>query len=1244
MPETIQVKLIEDEMKESYIDYAMSVITARALPDVNDGLKPVHRRIMYTMYKQKLFNNKPTRKCARIVGDVLGRFHPHGDIAVYDALARMAQPFSLRYPLVHGQGNFGSQDGHPPAAMRYCVTGNSLITTEKGLIPIRKISNKEEAEINLKVISYNGKKNTASKFFNSGKHKTIGIETKSGYFLEGSYNHPILVWKKSQSCKPEMCWKTLDKIKHGDIAVINRGHSMFSRKPLNLEEYPPKEGFKNNIPLPKKMNNELAFLLGALVSEGSFHNNQILFNNQDLGFYNKIKSIILSQFKGIQLYEREIKGECKELSIYEQKVVLFLKNIGLTAVKSNEKEIPFSILQSTKNNIQSFLIALFEGDGSVMSRVDERHTGKSIYINYDSKSIRLIQQIKMLLLNIGIVSAKPYKDKRNNCFKITISGIENITRFYTEIGFSSNRKNSKFGTLKNINAFRMSKTDFIPFLNEYLRKKYHKEFLTKNNFDRYNLLNKNRYNLIKLLDNKDKIFINWLLKNKFYFDMITKTEKTGIEKEVFSIKVESNCHSFIANGFISHNTEAKMSKIAEEMLADIDKDTVKFIPNYDGSTEEPIILPCRIPNLLINGTTGIAVGMTSNIPPHNIAEVSEALIALINNPELTTNELMHFIKGPDFPTGASIAGLSGIKRAYEKGRGKIQVKATAALEKGKIVITEIPYMVNKTQLIESIADLVKDKKIDGIRDLRDESDRKGMRIVIELKDSANQEVVLNQLYKNTSLQSTFGIIMIALVAGQPKILSLKSLLQYFIQHRKRVVTRRTQFELAKAEARIHILEGLRIALANIDKVIKDIKSSKDPEIAKKLLIANYKLTELQAQAILDLRLQRLTSLEQTKIQDEYNELIKLIEELKSILASEEKVFEIIKEELNEIKSSYQDKRRTRILEQEIEDLEDEDLIKQEDVVITATRTGYIKQTSLSEYRQQKRGGTGIIATETKEEDVVEHLFVTSNHNYLLFFTNKGKVHWLKAYSIPSVSRYSKGKAIINLIKLEPGELVNAILPVKEFNDKNFIMFATKKGKIKRTPLEKFSNLRKAGIKAITLEDNDELVEARLTPGLLNMIIGTKFGLAIKFSEKDARIMGRTASGVRGIKLKKGDEVIGMEVAKEDATLLTITENGNGKRTKISDYRLIRRGGKGVINILTCYIKPQTKNTAVVGIKTVVDDDEIMFISQKGVIIRTPVNGISVIGRNTQGVRLMRLKEGDKVNSLARVVTANHEQH
>lgn len=809
MPEEIKDTLIENEMKESYIDYAMSVIVGRALPDVRDGLKPVHRRILYAMNELGLQNNKPYKKCARIVGETLGKYHPHGDMAVYDSLVRMAQSFSLRYPLIEGQGNFGSLDGDSPAAQRY--------------------------------------------------------------------------------------------------------------------------------------------------------------------------------------------------------------------------------------------------------------------------------------------------------------------------------------------------------------------------------------------------------------------------------------------------TEAKLSKIASEMLQDIEKETVKFVDNFDGSLKEPEVLPAKIPNLLLNGSSGIAVGMATNIPPHNLNEVCTAITKTIDNPEIDINEIISIMPGPDFPTGAYICGKNGIKSYYLNGKGKLILRAKTKIEeikdKRRIIIEEIPYQVNKANLVEAIADLVKEKVIEDVSDIRDESDKKGVRVVIELKRNANPELILNQLYKHSQLQITFGVIMLALHKNQPKVMNIKDFINHYIQYRKEIITKRTKFDLDKAEKKAHILEGLRIALNNIDPVIKLIKGSKNPDEAKKGLVKNFKLTEVQSQAILDMRLHRLTSLEQEKIKEEYENLLKLIKELKEILASEKMILEIIKKELNELKEKYTGERKTQILDVE-EEIDVEDLIPEEDIVITATYSGYIKRTPLELYKQQRRGGKGIIATETKEEDTVEHLFVTNSKSTLLLFTNTGRVHWLKTYQVPEASRYSKGKAIINLLSLDQNERVTAMIPIKQFKDDNYLIMVTKKGLIKKTPLFKFAKPRKGGITGITLkEKDDELAKVRLTPGILTMIIGTKKGFALKFKEEDVRSMGRTASGVRGIRLRKDDEVIGLEVSIDSASLLTVTENGYGKRTVISDYRLTRRGGKGVINI-----KTSPRNGNVIGIKTVKDHDEIILITKKGIVIRTPVNNISNVGRNTQGVRVMKLNEGDKVNNVTRVIQQQNQNH
>ncbi len=681
-------------------------------------------------------------------------------------------------------------------------------------------------------------------------------------------------------------------------------------------------------------------------------------------------------------------------------------------------------------------------------------------------------------------------------------------------------------------------------------------------------------------------------------------------------------------------TEARLAKIAEELLRDIDKETVDFIPNFDETTTEPVVLPTRVPSLLINGSSGIAVGMATNVPPHNLGEVIDGLVMLLENPDATVQDLMTRIKGPDFPTGGIIHGLDGIVSAYTHGRGIIRVRACARIERPQkgpeqIVITEMPYQVNKARLIEKIAELVRHKKIEGIAELRDESDRDGIRVVVELKRGEVAQVVLNNLYKHTQMESTFGIIMLALVGGQPRIMSLKRILNYFLQHRREVILRRTRFELRKAEEKAHILEGLKIALEHLDEIITLIRASRNPQEAKTGLTTRYQLSEVQAQAILDMKLQRLTGLERDKIISDYEETLREIERLRAILASEALVNEIIKDELLEIKEKYGDERHTQIVAA-TKEITIEDLITEEEMVITISHRGYIKRNPLSEYRSQRRGGKGLIGMETREEDYVEQLFIGSTHDYMLFFSNHGKLYWLKIYQIPEAGRASRGKAIVNLLQLQEGERITTAIPVKDFSDGYLVMF-TKKGTVKKTPLQDFSNPRGRGIIAITLDEGDELIAVKMTSGIDDLLIGTRGGLAARFKEEDVRPMGRTARGVRGIRLGPGDEVVSAVVVQERTTILTVTERGYGKRTKVEEYPSHKRGGKGVISIkVTDRIGPA------VGLLQVREDDEIVMITNAGKLIRTKAGNISVLGRNTQGVKLMDVDPDDRIVSLGRV--------
>jgi len=681
-------------------------------------------------------------------------------------------------------------------------------------------------------------------------------------------------------------------------------------------------------------------------------------------------------------------------------------------------------------------------------------------------------------------------------------------------------------------------------------------------------------------------------------------------------------------------TEARLAALAEELLSDIDKDTVGFIPNFDETTEEPIVLPSRVPNLIVNGSSGIAVGMATNIPPHNIGEIIDGLVMLLENPQAGLEDLMSHIKGPDFPTGGIIHGTDGIIQAYNGGRGLIKIRAKARIEREyrggeNIIITELPYQVNKARLIEKIAELVRGKKIEGISELRDESDRDGIRIVMELKRGEMAQVVLNNLYKHTQMETTFGIIMLTLVNGQPRILDLKKLLGYFLRHRRDVVLRRTRFELRKAEERAHILEGLKIALDHLDEIISLIKKSKTPNEAKLGLMRDYPLSEIQAQAILDMKLQRLTGLEREKIIKEFGDILKDIERLKAILGSSALVSQIIKEELLAIRSRYADERKTEITS-ETKEISIEDLITDEEMVVTLSHQGYIKRNPSSAYRSQRRGGKGLIGMETKEEDFVKDLFIGATHDYMLFFSNLGRLYWLKTYQIPEAGRAAKGKALVNLLALSEGERITTALPVRDFKEGFLVMF-TKNGIVKKTALEKYSNPRGKGIISITLDEGDELIAVRKTDGKSDLIIGTKNGLSIRFNEENVRDTGRTAMGVKGIRLMKGDEVVSAEVAEEKTAILTVTEKGLGKRSNIADYRVQSRGGKGVISI-----KTTEKSGKAVGLMQVRDEDEVVMITSSGKLIMTLAGNISLLGRNTQGVKLMDVEGEDKIVSIGRV--------
>ena len=859
----IQPAPIIEEMQKSYLDYAMSVIVSRALPDVRDGLKPVQRRIIYAMHEQGLHHTSRFQKSAAVVGEVMKNLHPHGDAPIYEAMVRMAQNFSMRYILVDGQGNFGSIDGDSPAAMRYCITGDSLIVTEKGLQEISHISPNQLEEFTTSVLSKNRTINTASKWFDSGEHPTIKITTNQGFIIQGSHNHPLLAWIKNPiTGKPEYKWKLLSQIEIGDIAVIDRTSDLlWPAQKVSLEQFSPLDpSYRTQVKiLPKTLTDNLAYILGALISEAYIGKNKIEFCNSDEEWINEFEEIWKKVFPDCRIHKffKEPSSYGKKpyyrLEIHSLYVIEFLKNLGLNPVKAAQKDIPPVILQSPKEIAARFLQSYFEGDGSISS------SRKMVELSAISISEKLISQLQILFLRFGIASTKRF-DKYRSTHKLYIRGLKNYRLFQQEIGFLSKHKNGKLDKIISLLQKDSSLLDFVPYLREYVLNQldanlsYSKrEFAIKHNFDRYSNLALNYSQIvpaiIPTLKTDTQLLFKHLTTNNYLFDSIVKVENGGIQK-VYSLKVDSKCHSFIGNGFINHNTEARLSAISDELLRDISKNTVNFIDNYSGTTQEPVLLPSVIPNLLLSGASGIAVGMATQIPPHNLGELCDAIVYMIAHPsktdltpetfssDATVEDLMQFVKGPDFPTGASIYDQTEILAAYATGKGRIVMRAKAEIDetaagKMQIIVSELPYQVNKATLIARIAELVKDKKLDGIADLRDESDRKQMvRIVFDLKRDAKPQSLLNNLYKHTAMQSVFNVNLVALSDGVPHLLTLKQIFSEFIHHRQVVVRKRSEFELAEARAREHILEGLKIAVDNIDAVIETIKKSKDSDDAK----------------------------------------------------------------------------------------------------------------------------------------------------------------------------------------------------------------------------------------------------------------------------------------------------------------------------------------------------------------------------------------------------------------------------
>jgi DNA gyrase subunit A len=1227
-PGTIRPIDLEQEMRSSYMDYAMSVIISRALPDVRDGLKPVQRRILYAMLEQGMTAGARYQKSAAIVGEVLKNYHPHGDASVYDTMVRLAQPWVMRYPLVDGQGNFGSVDGDPPAAYRYCLVGDTRIRLADGSSPriadLARLEPESERDIDIDVLDKDGCPVRATKVFHSGVHPTVRITAEGGYQLRGTRNHPVLCLVSILGV-PMLQWLRLDEVSEGTVVVLSR--APWQDAAPSVEE------------------RQLGVLLGAWVSEGWCSERRAGFNNTDKAFFDEVVAAY-DELVGGPRYVTARRNTTSGRLLYELDVhnTDWIQSSALACqmgLRAAAKRVPEAVWRGTPGLKRAFLKALFEGDGSVVR--DKRST---VRVDYSTYSLDLARDVQQLLLEFGIHSSL-CTDRLRASHKLNVTNKTTVRAFAERVGFLGAKQAALLEAIASVPvATRSLDRDYVPFVARFVRAEAPRggrEWLSRRNIDRFERWERDRTQIIEKIGDEDIVAtVLPLVEAGYRYAKVTAVEDAA-PAEVYSVKVSSLDHSFLAGGFVNHNTEARMSAVAMTLTEDIDKDTVDFVDNFSSTTKEPSVLPALLPNLLVNGASGIAVGMATNIPPHNLREVCNGLVALIDEPETTLEELMKLVKGPDFPTGGIIYGRD-IATVYGTGHGRIVMRAQVDFEESKsgreqIIVRELPYQVNKARLMATIAELVNERKIEGISDLRDESGRsEATRIVVELKSNARPHTVLNNLYKHTQLQNTFGAIMLALVDGRPQVLGLKALLQHYVDYRRNVVTRRTRYELERAKERAHILEGLMKALQFLDEVIAIIRAAPDESTAQKNLEARFELSERQSKAIVDLRLGRLTRLEADKIRGEYEELIKTIARLEDILADARKVDAIVKDELIALAKKFGDDRRTEIRLGDVE-LNEEDLIPREQVFVTLTARGYIKRIPLDAYRMQHRGGKGVVgARRSTDEDYVVHSTTADTHTDMLFFTNRGRVFRLRTHEIPDVKRQAKGIPVQALIDIDhPGEKVTSLISMAEFSEDKYLVMVTKLGMIKKTPASAYASVRRNGLIAINLQESDELNWVHESSGHDELLVVTRDGKGSRFSEKEVRAMGRDTMGVGAIRLRKGDEVAGFDIVKPKGYVLVVTQHGFGKLTPMSDYPVKSRNIQGVYTVDQTAIP---KIGQIVGMRIIEDlSEELMVISTQGQVIRIPLEQVRVSGRQTRGVIIMRLAEGDLVGSIAGVGTA-----
>ena len=1228
---------LQVEMQRSYLDYAMSVIVQRALPDVRDGLKPVHRRVLYAMFDGGYRPDRGFSKCSRIVGDVMGQYHPHGDTAIYDTLVRLGQPWSLRYPLVQSQGNFGSPGDDRQAAMRYCVTGDTRVRSAGGEswrigdVAPDAAPNTDTPLGDVKLIGRRGEPVSASMLFHSGDHPTLKLTTREGYSVTGTENHPVLCLVDSAGV-PVLLWKLLEEIEPGDRVVLYRG------EPVSEESLDDHES-------------ATALLLGAFISEGWVSANRAGFNNEDKDFFQAVIAAYDEVVGGSRyVYDRVIASGQRlfELDVQNLSRLVASPLSVLAGIRSVAKEIPVAVWQSGTAFKRRFLQALFEGDGS--SSLLPRNT---IQVSYSTRSARLAADVQELLLEFGIVSRQCRHATGE--YKVYIGNRRDARLFATRLGFLGRKQVKLVRDLETIPLSSAAlSSDHVPFVGRFLRSAGPKtgrsaSWLRYHNVDRIDRWERQGELIWGHVDNEEaRRIVAPLVDGSYYYAEVASVEEAGVAP-VWSFRVDTDDHAFITNGIVSHNTECRLAPLAMEMVRDIDHETVDFAPNYDGRQQEPQVLPARFPNLLVNGSGGIAVGMATNIPPHNLREVASGVQWHLDHPDASQEELLasllERIKGPDFPTKGLIVGTNGIRDAYTTGRGSVTMRAVVEVEEDNrgrttLVITELPYQVNPDALARKIAELADTGKVTGIADLRDDSSsRTGMRLVVVLKRDAVASVVRNNLYKHTQLQDTFGCNMLALVDGVPRTLALDAFIRHWVTHQVEVIVRRTTFLLRRAEERAHILRGLLKALERIDEVIALIRASASAEVARDGLIELLEIDELQAGEILNMQLRRLAALERQEILDRYEELMRAIEEYTAILASPQRQREIVSEELVEIVEKFGDERRTQLIPYE-GDMSAEDFIPEEDVVVTITRGGYAKRTKTDLYRAQRRGGKGVRGAQLRQDDLVEHFFVTTTHHWILFFTNKGRVYRAKAYQLPEAGRDARGQHIANLLAFQPDETIAQVIDLKDYEVAPYLVLATKRGMVKKTRLTEYDSNRTGGLIAINLREEadgdegggDELISARLVGADEELLLVSRKAMSVKFTATDdaLRPMGRATSGVVGMRFRPGDELLVMDVVRADATVFTVTDGGFAKRAPVEDYRLQNRGGLGVQAM-----KFSEARGSLVGALVVAENDEVFSIKASGGVTRVAVGEVNVTGRVTMGVRFISLDEGDTVVAIAR---------